>query len=195
MARPRRRNRNAKRGRAPRSNAASAVPPEPAAERAGPAERGLVFAIRAGLALLLLTPLVVLPDVFSPHAVGKALYTRGLIAVLFALWAVLAALRSTWRPQLSWLVVLFAAGLATAAVSAVFGVSLQRSLWSTYTRMGGLVDAVHWLALAVVLVAMLRTARDWRRILNLYLGAGLAVALLAIARFHFPENLRARLVA
>ena len=150
-------------------------------------ERGLLFAIRAGLGLLLLTPLVVLPDVASPFAVGKALYARSLIAVVFALWAVLAAARPAWRPRHSILILLLGASLAAGAAAAVAGVSLQRSLWSEYGRLQGLVDAAHWLALAVVLVAVLRTDDDWRRLLNVNLGVGLAVALAALARFYLPE--------
>ena len=73
-------------------------------------------------------------------------------------------------------------------MTAPFGVSLQRSLWSDYERMQGLVDAAHWVALAVVLVAMLRTGADWRRFLNLNLGVGLVVALAAVTRFHLPES-------
>ena len=64
------------------------------------------------------------------------------------------------------------AGLAVAALSGALGVSPQRSLWSTYTRMEGLVDAAHWTAFAVVLMAMLRTARDWYRLLNANLCGG-----------------------
>ena len=47
-------------------------------------------AIHAGIALILLTPLVVSPVVFYPYSVGKAVWARALIAVVFALWAVLA---------------------------------------------------------------------------------------------------------
>ena len=150
---------------------------------------GVVFAVRAAIALVLLAPLVILPHVLFPHAVGKALYTRTLIAVAVALWAVLAAARpGAWGPRFSVAVALLAAWLAAGAVTAPFGVSLQRSLWSDYERMQGLVDAAHWVALAVVLVAMLRTGADWRRFLNLNLGVGLVVALAAVARFHLPES-------
>ena len=56
--------------------------------------------------------------------------------------------------------------------------------------MGGLVDAAHWLALAVVLVAMLRTAEGWRIFLNVNLVVGLVIAIVAVARFHFPQSSR-----
>ena len=92
-------------GRAGRAGAArrntpreTAPRPEVSARRRRPGfpERGLAFAVHAGLALVLLTPLVVTPWTLFPQTVGKALYARGLIAAAFVLWAVLARL-----PQLS----------------------------------------------------------------------------------------------
>ena len=105
----------------------------------------------------------------------------------FALWAVLAVVRPAWRPRLDILTVLLALTLVAGLVSAFSGISVQRSLWSGYPRMGGLVDAAHWLAFAVLLSAMLRTAAHWRCFLNLNLAVGLAAALVGAARFHFPE--------
>ena len=135
---------------------------------------------------MLLTPLVGMPWVLYGFTVGKAVHAHTLIAVAFGLWAVLAAARPAWRPRPGILLVLLAATLAVGLVSAFFGVSLQRSLWSNYVRMGGLVAAAHWLVFAVLLSAMLRTAADWRRYLNLFLAVGLASALLGTARFLFP---------
>ena len=82
-------------------------------------ERGLVLAIHTGLALVLLTPLVFLPDIAHPFAVGKALYSRSLIAVVLALWAVLAAARPAWWPRSSVLILLVAASLAVGAAAGV----------------------------------------------------------------------------
>ena len=150
-------------------------------------ERGLAAALYAGIALVLLTPLVWAPDAFHPFSVGKAVYARSLIAALFALWAVLATWRPCWRPPPTVILGAFLAGLAVSALSAGFGVSPQRSLWSTYTRMEGLVDSAHWAAFAVVLMATVRTDRDWDRLLTVNLCVGLAVALVAVLRFHAPN--------
>ena len=95
-------------------------------------ERLLLPPIRLGIALVLLTPLVTAPWTLYPFAVGKALWARVLIAVVFALWAVLALWRPRWRPPPSALLALLGAGLAAAVLSAWLGVSPQQSFWSTY---------------------------------------------------------------
>ena len=144
----------------------------------------LIYAVRAGVALILLTPLVVSPETIFPFVVGKALYSRSLIEIVFVSWALLFLLNPSWRPPRSRILVLLAAALAVAALSAGFGVSVQRSFWSNYERMQGVVDQTHWFALAVVLVSVLRTGRDWRILLNLNLIAGMAVALMTVSEYH-----------
>ena len=62
------------------------------------AECALLAAVHAGLALVLLTPLVWAPETYHPFAVGKAVYARSLIAVTFALWTLLALRSPRWRP-------------------------------------------------------------------------------------------------
>ncbi len=151
-------------------------------------ERLLLPPIRAGIALVLLTPLVTAPWTLYPFSVGKALWARVLIAVLFALWAALALMRPRWRPPPSALLWLLAAGLAASVLSAVFGVGPQTSFWSTYTRMQGIVNAAHWAAFALVVASVARTPADWTRLLNANLAVGLAVAAFAIVRFAAPET-------
>ena len=149
-------------------------------------ERLLLAPIRAGIALVLLTPLVTAPWTLYPFSVGKALWARVLIAVVFALWSALALARPRWRPPRSVLLALLAAGLALGLLSGWFGVSPQQSLWSTYERMQGLVNAAHWAAFAVVVASVARRPADWVRLLDVNLGVGFAVSVFAIVRFAAP---------
>ena len=126
-------------------------------------------ALRAGIfcaaGLLLLTPFVYAPGALEPLSVGKALWSRCLIEIVFALWALLALLRPDYRPPRSWLLLLMAAGLGVALLAAGAGESMQRSLWSDYGRMQGLVDQAHWCALTLALASLLRRPGEWRALL------------------------------
>ena len=141
----------------------------------------LRWAVLAGIALLFATPFVVTPGTLFPFVVGKAVWTRSIIEIVCVLWAVLALARPEYRPPRSWLLLLLGAGLAVALLTAGFGVSVQRSLWSNYERMQGVVDLAHWVALAVVLASVLRTGAEWRRLLALNAGASTALACLVVA--------------
>jgi len=59
---------------------------------------------------------------FHPFAVGKAVWSRSLIALAFALWAVLAWLQPRRRPPPSPLLAALVLRLSAAALSAVFDV-------------------------------------------------------------------------
>ena len=150
-------------------------------------ERMLLGAVRFGVALVLLTPLVVATHTAYPYSVGKAVYARSIIEVVFVLWVMLALAWPAWRPPRSWLLVLLAAGFGVSVLSAVFGVSPLRSFWSTYMRMQGVVELAHWLAFAVVLVSVFRTSVSLARLLTLNLGVGLLVSLGAIVLYFGGE--------
>ena len=215
--RARSRKKNSPGTKAHRTNARKAPdsgPPRPPGKRRGPAadgtpapprdslERVLRAALFGALGLLLLTPFVVTPGTVYPFVVGKALWSRSLIEIAFALWAVLALARPGYRPPGSWLLALLAGSVGVSLLSAAFGVSPRHSLWSDYERMLGVVDQAHWCALAVVLAAVLRTASQWRALLGASVAAGSAMACLVIARAldievpffgSLPENHRGRL--
>lgn len=142
-------------------------------------ETALLWLIRFGIVAVLLTPLVVTPSTLYPFVVGKALYSRTIIEVVVALWALLVVSKPQFLPPRSWLLGLLAIGVAWSFVAACLGVSLQRSLWSDFQRMTGWIDAVHWLAFVVVVVSMFRDAAGIRSLLNLQLGVGLLVAVFA----------------
>ena len=140
--------------------------------------------VLAGIGLLLLTPFVFSQGTIFPFVVGKAVWSRSVIEVVFALWAVLALADPVYRPPRSWVLAALAAGLAVSLLAAFYGASFQRSLWSSYERMQGVVDGAHWTALAVVLVSVLRTGAAWRRLLMASAGAGTAMACLVVARHY-----------
>lgn len=156
----------------------------PAPPFAAKLDQTLLGAVRVGIALLLFTPLVVLTTTVFPFVVGKALYSRSLIEIVFMFWVLLALRAPAYRPPRSWLLGLLAAGLGASILAAAFGVSWQRSLWSNYERMQGLVDLAHGFALALVLASVLRKSGELRFFLNVNLGAGMVTALVAIGRFH-----------
>ena len=144
-------------------------------------DRALLIIAKAGVLLVLVMPLVVTRDTFFPFVVGKALYSRVLIEIAFAAWIVLAVRNASYRPVLSRLMIAFAVYVAVSLAASFAGVSLQRSIWSTYERMQGVVDLAHWLAFALVLTSVFRTRQDWRHVLNLSLLICVIMALMGAA--------------
>ncbi len=144
-------------------------------------DRTLLIAATSGVFLVLIMPLVISRETMYPFVVGKALYSRVFIEMTFAVWLVLAVRNPSYRPVLSRLMIAFAVYLAISLLAGFTGVSLQRSLWSTYERMQGVVDLAHWFAFALVLTSLFRTSGDWRLVLNFSLLISLAMALMGVA--------------
>ena len=125
-------------------------------------------------------PLIVYDRSFFPFIVCKALYSRAVIEVLFGLWLVLAYRYPSYRLPRSWLLLAFGIWLGISLLAALTGVSIQRSLWSTYERMQGVVDLAHWFAFALVLTSVFRSWLNWRVLLNVMLVVGLVMALMGL---------------
>ena len=144
--------------------------------------KALAVYLRAGLIFLLLVPLVITPQTLAPFLLGKALYARALIEIITALWIFGLLWKIAPRPPRSWVLLAFAAYVIIAAISAYWGVSFTRSIWSTYVRMTGVWDLFHWLILVVVASAVIGSLKDWRTIINCNLGIALCLCLVALAQ-------------
>ena len=167
---------------------AAAAAPLPALIIAGRGlDRSLLWSIWFGIGLLYFTPFVITTDTMFPFIVGKALFTRGVIAIVFGMWVVLAFRRPEFRPSKSWLTILFALFLLGSLIAAFAGVSFNRSFWSNYERMQGILDLAHWFALFAVMLSVIRGRRQWLIVFNIVVGVGLVSALLGVAeRFDIP---------
>ena len=150
-------------------------------------EARLAVTIRIVLALVMVTPLIVMTDPLPislfPYVVGKALWTRTLIEIAFGLWLILLLRDSSYRFPKSWTLAVLGIYVLIALLATVFSVSPTRSLWSTYERMQGWVDLLHWGTFVVVLVSTHRTWMHWRTLLNFNLGVGIVIGLLGLTQF------------
>ena len=149
-------------------------------------EKPLANAVRVVLALVLVAPLIVmadpLPSTIFPYVVGKAVYTRLLVELAFGLWLALVLWHPEYRLPRSRLLWVLAIYVAVVLVASFTGVSLQRSLWSTYERMQGWVGLLHYAAFSVMLASVFRTFRDWRLVLNVNLAVGFVMGLLGVSQ-------------
>ncbi len=147
-------------------------------------EKTLVTTIRVALAFALAVPFVVmagaLPDTLYPHILGKALYFRLVVELAFAAWLYLIIRYPAYRLPRSWLLVALVAYLLVALAASFTGVSLSRSIWSSYERMQGWVSLAHYTVFALMLASVLRSFGHWWVMLNVNLLAGFVVGLLGI---------------
>ena len=156
------------------------------------ATSALLWGIRLGIVLLFLTPAIVTTSTVFPFIVGKAVWYRSLIEIIVGLYVLLAVRAPKFRPFRNLLVLFFGLHLAALIVAGYFGSSFNLSFWSSYERMGGILDTAHWVALVGVLVFTVRGLREWKILVGLYLAVSwipTGFALIEIFGIPFPGNI------
>ncbi len=144
----------------------------------------LLWAVRTGVLLVLLMPLIVSTGTYFPFVVGKAVYARSIIEVTFGLWLLLILFDPRYRLGRSWVVAAFGLWLLVAILAGLAGVSPIRSIWSTYERMQGIFDLAHWFCFVIMAASVFRSFSSWRLLFSLNLAVGTVVAILGLGQ-HF----------
>ena len=131
----------------------------------------------AGVFALPFLSIIVATAMFFPFITGKAYVFRVIVELIFGLWAILAVRDAAYRPKFSWILAAFGTFIAVLTLADVFGDNFNRSFWSNYERMEGLVTHLHLLAYFVVAISVLNTEKLWDRFFHVSLGVAFFVAL------------------
>lgn len=128
----------------------------------------------AALFIIPFLPLYVASDLFFPFITGKNFAFRILVEIALGAWVVLAVCDRRYRPQFSWLLVVFGVFVAWMAVANIFGVYPEKAFWSNFERMDGWVTLVHVFGFFVVAGTIFRVDELWRKWLFAFvIGAAL----------------------
>ena len=122
------------------------------------------------------TPIVVADNFFFPFITGKGFFFRIVVEILVGMWALLAYRDPAYRPKPSYILYAIVALVGVMAIADIFSQNPEKSIWSNYERMEGLVTLVHLLAYFVVSVAVLSTTKLWERLMQVSLVASVYIA-------------------
>jgi O-antigen ligase len=136
--------------------------------------------LNIGLYLLLLTPLIFWSDFFFPAMSPKILWVIFFSEILFCCFAWACYFSSSVRPRLWWPVAIFGFFLFVLALSSLFGVYPQNSVWGDLERS---VSLLIWLHLGLVLVVLLSHLRSQKALQNISIV--LATIGLIVTFFYF----------
>lgn len=147
-------------------------------------DQHLLRAIEICVALILATPLIISTNTIFPFIVGKAIFARSIIEIIFTLWLILIICYPQHRPSKSWVIISLSIGLSVSIITSFMGVSFIRSLWSTFERMNGIIDQAHWLAFILVAGSVYRSFSSWRVLFTLNLGMAGFVSLVGLIQYY-----------
>ena len=149
----------------------------------------LLWTVRVGVMLVMAMPLILSNDTLYPFIVGKAIYARSVIEVTFGVWLLLIIFYPRYRPRLSLIVAALGVWLLVSLVAGLTGVSVVRSLWSTYERMQGIVDLAHWFVFIAMTGAVFRSLADWRILFTVNLVVCMIASFLGINQHYAIFNM------
>ena len=147
-------------------------------------DQHLLRAIDICVALILATPLIISTNTIFPFIVGKAIFARSIIEIIFTLWLILIICYPQHRPSKSWIIISLSIGLSVSIITSFTGVNFIRSLWSTFERMNGIIDQAHWLAFILVVGSVYRSLSNWRGLFTLNLGMAGFISLIGIIQYY-----------
>lgn len=137
--------------------------------------------LRLGLLSCFLLPLLMSPDTVYPFNVGKSVFFRTAVDLMFPLWVFLAVRNAEHRPRAGVVLIALLAYAAATVLAALFGADPAASFWSTHARSQGVVEFLHFTAFAVMAAAMFRPGR-WREAL-VWTNVGVNVAVMGFGMF------------
>lgn len=152
-------------------------------------DQHLIWMIVILVSLILITPLIISTSTLFPFIVGKAIFARSIIEIIFALWLVLVIYYPQHRPSRSWVIGSLAIGLAVSIITSFTGVSPTRSMWSTFERMNGVIDQAHWLAFILVTGSVYRSISSWKALFTINLGVAGFISGIGLGQYYSRSNL------
>ncbi len=144
-------------------------------------DRALRLIALAGIYGALLALVVVVRDATAyPFVFLTTILFQATIALTVPAYLLLVWRQPAFRPWRSWISIALGAYFVALSLSCVFAFNRHRSFWGAQDRMGGLFSLTHFFVWYVMATSLLRTWRDWRRLLHWQVALGFFVALTAL---------------
>jgi tetratricopeptide (TPR) repeat protein/O-antigen ligase len=110
-------------------------------------------------------------NLFFPFIVGKNLFFRVIVELIFGLYVLLALREPKYRPHPSLLLYAVGAFVVWMGLATFFSVDLVKSFWSNFERMDGYITVLHVAALFVIAATVLTVDKLWYRFFHTTVAA------------------------
>ncbi len=136
-------------------------------------EKICLVVVEWGIYLALFTPLILIKDYFFPFVVPKTIFFRIIVDLIFIPYVMLAISNPRYRPKLNPLTVSIIVFLAIITISSLVGVNFEKSFWSVFERMTGILTFIHLFIFYIILTSVFKQSKHWERILTVSIVVGI----------------------
>src|SRR4030042_5751432 len=109
--------------------------------------------IEWGTYLALFTPFIFIKEYFFPFVVSKTIFFRIIVDIIFIAYILLAVSNQKYRPRITPLTIAITLFLGVLVLTSIIGVNFERSFWSVFERMTGLLTFFHLFVFYIVLTS------------------------------------------
>lgn len=132
--------------------------------------------IEWGTYAAMFTPLIFLRSYFFPYVVPKTIFFRIIVDIILIAYILLVISNHRYRPRINALTIAVTVFLGIIIIASLVGVNFERSFWSTFERMTGLLTFFHLYAFFIVLTSVFRERKYWERILTVSILVGVLLS-------------------
>ncbi len=122
------------------------------------------------------------PDYFFPFITGKNFAFRILVEIAAIGWLLLMTLDAKYRPQFSWVSILYGLLVVWMAIADAFAVNPAKAFWSNFERMDGWVTLIHVFLFFLVTGSIFAADALWRKWWGMFLAISLLVCLVGFGQ-------------
>ena len=145
-------------------------------------ENILLWAIKIGIFSIVFIPLIFNSKTFFPFIVMKEVSFRIMVEIIFCAYIFLVLQNNKYRPRFHVITIVVALYFIMLAISSLFGIDLQNSIWGNYERMGGLFRMLHIFLLFIVITSVFQGEKEWNALFILSILASIIMSFFALAQ-------------
>lgn len=127
----------------------------------------LLKGIKAGIVLILLTPLVFGPFGITFSDFPKSIFFKTITEAIFILYLLLVFLNPGYLPKISVLVLSVAIFLVISALSSLMGIHPGQSFWGDLERGGGLILLFHLFIFFLIVINVFKEKKEWFKLFKI----------------------------
>lgn len=145
-----------------------------------PLERIYLAIIEIGVYFALLSPFITNKNYFFPYVSPKTIFFRIIIDVILIAYVLLVIANRKYLPRINILIITLTVFLAVSILASFTGIDFNKSFWSTFERMTGILTLLHLFTFFVILAGVFKERKHWERILTVSIIIGVLVAFNAL---------------
>ena len=143
-------------------------------------EKFYLIVIELGIYLTLFTPLVFVKDYFFPFVSPKTIFFRIIVDIIFIAYVLLVVSSRRYLPKFNILTISITVFLGITILTSITGINFERSFWSTFERMTGLLTFFHLYVFFIILTSVFKERKYWERILTVSIIVGVLICLFTL---------------